>query len=321
MYGHNGPVQLDRPDFFIVGAPKCGTTALAGWLGQHPKVFMPVHKEPYFFGDDLTHRHGRPTRSEYAAIFAPAEADQLTGDASTWALWSTSAATEIHAAKPDARVFIMLRNPVDMMYSLHAEMVWEAEEDVLDFATAVDLDAERAVGRSLPRGIGRPETVRYRSAADFAPQVERYLSTFPREQVHIIVFDDLLADAASVYRRAAEFLGLEPDPGTIVDRRNANKVTRSPAFQRVLLAPPWPISTTMATFRRSPLLHRLRGWLLDANSRVQPRPPLDAGLRQRLTHELRPSVERLETVVSRDLSAWKGAGGAQGARDASVQPN
>lgn len=302
---HNGFVQLDRPDFFIAGAPKCGTTALAGWLAQHPKVFMPVHKEPYFFGDDLTHRHGRPTRREYEAIFAPAAGDQLTGDASTWSLWSTSAAAEIRAARPDARIFIMLRNPVDMMYSLHAEMVWEADEDVLDFATAVDLDVERANGRSLPRGIGRPETVRYRSAADFASQVTRYLSTFPAEQVHIIIFDDLVADAGSVYRGAVEFLGLEPHPGTVIDRRNASKVIRSRALQRVLLAPPWPISATMPTFRRSPLSHRIRGWLLEANSRVQPRPPLDLTLRRRLTNELRPAIERLEALIGRDLSEWK----------------
>jgi hypothetical protein len=301
-------VRLERPDFFIVGAPKCGTTALAAWLGQHPKVFMPAHKEPYFFGDDLTHRHGRPTRTEYEEIFAPAGPGRLTGDASTWSLWSTSAAAEIRAARPEARIFIMLRNPVDMMYSLHAEMVWEAEEDVLDFGTAVDLDADRAHGRSLPQGVGRPETVRYRSAAEFPPQVARYLKVFPPEQIHVIVFDDLMADADSVYRGAVEFLGLEPDPRVTVDRRNANKILRSRTFQRFMLAPPWPISRTMPTFRRVALLHRARAWLLAANSREQPRSPLDPALRRRLSLELRPSVERLEVMIGRDLSRWKDAG-------------
>lgn len=299
-------MQLHRPDFFIVGAPKCGTTALAGWLAQHPNVFMPVHKEPYFFGDDLTHRHGRPTRSEYEAIFAPAARDELTGDASTWSLWSTSAAAEIHSARADARIFIMLRNPIDMMYSLHAEMVWEADEDVLDFATAVELDSERADGGSLPPGVGRPETVRYRSAADFAPQVARYLSIFPAGQVHVIIFDDLVVNAPSVYRGAGEFLGLQPHPGAVLHWRNANKVLRSRALQRFILAPPWPISTTMPTFRRSVLSHRIRAWLLAANSQVLPRPPLDPTLRRRLTDELRPSVERLEALIGRDLSHWKG---------------
>jgi hypothetical protein len=298
-------LDLDRPDFFIVGAPKCGTTALARWLGQHPRIFMPVHKEPYYFGDDLTHRHGRMPRSEYAALFAPARPDQLAGEGSTWYLWSSSAAREIRSARPEGRIIIMLRNPADMMVSLHSEMVWEADEDELDAEAAIDLDATRGLGRSLPAGVGRPETVRYRSAADFAPQVERYLEAFPREQIHVIVFDDLVADASAVYADTVCFLGLEPQPDVNLDRWNSNKVLRSHRFQRLLLAPPWPLSAAMPTFRRSTLLHRLRGRLLELNSREQARPPMDAAFRRRLGREMRPMIERLATLIDRDLSAWK----------------
>lgn len=296
---------MHRPDFLIIGAPKCGTTALADWLGQHPRVFMPVHKEPFFFGHDLTHRHGRMSRAEYRALFAPARPDQLAGEASTWTLWSSCAAEEIRRALPDARIILMLRNPVDMMVSLHAEMVWEAEEDVTDFAEAVDLDEARGRGVRLPAGVGRPETVRYRSAADFAPQVERYLDTFPAEQVHIVLFDDLRADSAAVYRRAVDFLGLEADSAVRLRPRNVSKVVRSRRLQRLILAPPWPLSRAMPTLRRAPTMHRLRAIALSLNSRERPRPPMDPALRNRLTGEMRPSVERLETLIERDLSAWR----------------
>jgi len=301
-----GPMELDRPDFFIVGAPKCGTTTLARSLAEHRRIFMPAHKEPYYFGDDLTHRHGRMSRSEYAALFSPARPDQLAGEASTWSLWSSTAAAEIRSARPDARIIIMLRNPVDMIVSLHSEMVWEAEEDVLDVEAAVALDEDRGVGRGLPAGIGRPETVRYRSAADFAPQVERYLAAFPREQVHVILFDDLVADPSTVHREAVRFLGLDPDSPTL-DRWNANKVVRSRRLQRLLLAPPWPISAAMPTLRRSMPMHRLRDQLLRLNSRERARPPVDAAFRRRLSAELWPMIDRLETLVDRDLSAWKEA--------------
>lgn len=298
-------MTLHRPDFFIAGAPKCGTTALATWLSAHPRIFMPAHKEPFFFGDDLTHRHGRMSRSDYRALFEPARPDQLAGEASTWSLWSRSAAGEIRRELPDARIIIMLRNPVDTMASLHAEMVWEAEEDVTDFATAVDLDEARGEGMALPAGVGRPETVRYRTAAEYAPQVARYLEAFPAEQLHVIVFDDLRADAAAVYRDAVRFLGLDPDPGVRLRPRNANKVVRSRWIQRLLLAPPWPLSRAMPTFRRMPAMHRLRGFALRLNSREQPRPRMDPALRRRLTDQLRPGVERLERLIGRDLSAWK----------------
>ena len=296
---------MERPDFLIVGAPKCGTTAMADWLGQHRRVFMPAHKEPFYFGDDLTHRHGRMSRADYRAMFRETRPDQLAGEASTWSLWSSSAADEIRRELPQARIIIMLRNPVDMMASLHAEMVWEAEEDVADFETAVDLDERRGQGIGLPAGIGRPETVRYRSAADFAPQVERYLARFSPDRVHVVLFDDLRADATAVYRAATAFLGLEPDPAVRLGPRNASKVVRSRRLQRLLLAPPWPLSATMPAFRRVPAMHRLRGAALRLNSREQPRPPMDPALRRRLTDEQRPSVERLEALIGRDLSPWK----------------
>src|SRR5215207_9230182 len=92
------------PDFFIVGAPKCGTTAMYEYLRQHPSIFMPFHKEPLFFGSDLHHRYGRLTEAEYRALFRAARPDQRVGEASAWYLYSTTSAAEIHAAAEDARI-------------------------------------------------------------------------------------------------------------------------------------------------------------------------------------------------------------------------
>ena len=116
-----------RPDFFIVGAPKCGTTALYEYLRQHPAVFMPFHKEPLFFGDDLTRRYGRLTLHDYMRLFKDAKPGQRVGEASAWYLYSRSAAAEIKAYAPDAQIIVMVRNPVDMMYAEHSQVLFNRQ--------------------------------------------------------------------------------------------------------------------------------------------------------------------------------------------------
>jgi hypothetical protein len=115
------------PDFFIVGAFKSGTTALYDYLRLHPQVFMPFHKEPLFFGDDLSRRYGRMTRAQYEALFADAKAGQRVGEASAWYLYSRSAAREIRGASPQAQIIVMLRNPVDVMYAQHSQLLFNLE--------------------------------------------------------------------------------------------------------------------------------------------------------------------------------------------------
>ena len=100
------PPARRYPDFFIVGAPKCGTTALYAYLRQHPQIFMPFHKEPLFFGDDLSHRYGRMSTDEYLALVDGAGDGQRVGEASAWYLYSSSAAEEIKAVIDEAKAAI-----------------------------------------------------------------------------------------------------------------------------------------------------------------------------------------------------------------------
>src|SRR3954468_1950993 len=117
---------MPSPSFFIVGAPKCGTTSLNDYLRQHPRIFIPERKELHYFGSDLTFlKTQRPTREEYLAHFAAAQPQQIAGEASVWYLYSQLAAREIHDFCREAKFIIMLRNPVDMMHSLHSQYLYE----------------------------------------------------------------------------------------------------------------------------------------------------------------------------------------------------
>src|SRR6188472_2624317 len=157
-----------RPDFFIVGAFKSGTTALYDYLGQHPQVFMPFHKEPLFFGDDLTRRYGRMTREQYLSLFADAGNGQRVGEASAWYLYSRCAADEIRGFAPEAQIIVMLRNPVDVMHAQHSQLLFNAAEDITDFAEALAAEPERRRGERLPPGPIRLETLYYRESVRFA---------------------------------------------------------------------------------------------------------------------------------------------------------
>jgi hypothetical protein len=292
------------PDFYIVGAFKSGTTALYDYLRLHPQVFMPFHKEPLFFGDDLTRRYGRMTRAQYEALFADAKAGQRVGEASAWYLYSRSAAREIREASPQAKIIVMLRNPVDVMYAQHSQLLFNVEEDIPDFGEALAAEPARRRSQRLPPGPLRVENLYYRESVQFGEQLQRYIDVFGPDRVKVIVYDDFRDDTPGVYSGVLEFLGVDADFAPPFAVRNPNKRVRSRLLQRLVYQPPGPLLRLVPLIRRFPLAHALRDRMLRVNSSPERRPPMDPELRRRLLTEFTPQIRRLEELIGRDLSAW-----------------
>jgi hypothetical protein len=292
------------PDFFIVGTFKAGTTALYEYLRQHPGIFMPFHKEPMFFGADLGVRYQRMTRDEYLALFRDADPSQLAGEASPWYLYSTSAAREIHDFNPEARIIVMLRNPVDVMYAQHSQLLFNQREELASFEDALAAEADRRAGRRIPAGALRPEALFYRHSVRFADQLRRYVDVFGRQRVHVIVFEDFTADTERAYRDVLEFLGVGTDVPVDLSVHNPNRRVRSAWIQRLVFRPPGPLRSMVPWLRRLPLVHRLRDRVVALNSEPERREPMNPGLRRRLMAELEPEVRELESLIGRDLRAW-----------------
>jgi len=273
-------------------------------LDKHPHVFMSEVKEPMFFGQDLTERYRRMTEDEYLALFRDARDDQRAGEASPWYLYSTSAAREIRDFSPDARIIVMLRNPVDVMYSNHSQLVFNLREDLTDFGEALAAEPDRSAGRRIPADALRPEALLYRHSVRFPEQVSRYLDCFGRDRVHFVVFDDLARDPAGVYRSTLEFLGV--DPTFTIDHtvENANKAPKSKLVQRLMFAPPKPVRSLYGRLRHVPLMHRFRDRIAHSNIESVKRAPMDQALRRQLTEEFAPQVDELGELIGRDLSAW-----------------
>ena len=169
---------MTLPNFFIVGAPQCGTTALHAYLAQHPDVFMSDPKEPHYFGSDLDFRYRRrPNEEQDRSYFTNAGDRSRIGEASVWYLYSECAADEIWEAVPDARIIVMLRDPVEMIPSLHSQFVYNGHED-LPLSEALEAEEDRAAGRRIPPEANFPRGLLYRRVATYAPQLARYLDRF-----------------------------------------------------------------------------------------------------------------------------------------------
>ncbi|HEX5578375.1 MAG TPA: sulfotransferase [Candidatus Limnocylindria bacterium] len=290
-----------RPNFFIVGAPRCGTTALYAYLEQHPDVFMPYHKEPVFFGADLGKRPRSFDREAYLNLFKRGIGRKRRGEATVWYLYSQAAPEEIRAFSPDARIIIMLRNPVDMIYSLHSHQLFTADEEIEAFEEALAAESDRRAGRRIPATTTRPEGLLYRDCGRYASHVRRWLTAFGPDAVKVIIFDDFSADPAGVYRQTLEFLDLDSTFQPEFNVVNRNKGVRS---QRLLALTSSPRFYAATRWLPGPLFHAFRRGLKRLNTRHRSRPPMDPELRRELTAEFAPDVEELGRVIGRDLSRW-----------------
>lgn len=320
---------MKKPNFFIVGAPRCGTTSLYQYLRAHPEIFMPARKEPHFFGSDLDDPRRPRSRAEYLALFAEARLEKRVGEASTSYLYSRQAAREIKEFAPEARIIVMLRNPVDMMYSFYnqAYNFWGARygaaEDLADFESALEAEDERKRGSRLPGNLeavsytGDERTrsyhfLFYRDLARYAAQLQRYLDCFGRDNVHAIIFDDLQKTPAQVYRETCAFLEVAEDYQPDFRVYNSQQRFRSKTVARLLRLVPVPVlgagRNILVRFLGRAASAKLLGLM---HGPARPR-PLESALRGRLQAEFAAEVEQLSALLGRDVTHWcpRGAPGA-----------
>jgi len=300
-------VNTPKPDFFIVGAPKCGTTAMNDYLATHPDIFM-ARKEAHYFGSDLDITFQRMNLDAYLALFAGWQGESRIGEASVWYLYSKRAAAEINAFNPDSRIIIMLRNPVDMLYSNYYQFLYNGNENLPTFEEALAAETERKKGQRLPPDVMLPMSLYYRETAKYTEQVRRYFEVFGRERVHVVIFDDFKKDTALVYKKTLGFLGVDDSFSTNFDVINPNKQVRSTTLRRFLRGHTgWPQAVAVTTARavlprktRRQITSRLKRW----NTVYTERQPLTPATRHQLQIEFLPEVEKLSQLLDRDLTHW-----------------
>jgi len=300
------------PDFFVVGAPRCGTTALCRYLAKHPTICFSRPKETHYFTRIGPQWTPAQLERDYLKRFFPHfhQGHQLVGEGSVSYLYAPEALERILRVNPEARMLVLLRNPIHMLPSYHLRMLYILAEDVEDFPTAWALQGARARGEHIPRTCPDPRLLLYHDVVRFGAQVERLYRLVGRERSLVLLFEDLAADPLRVYRQTLDFLGVAYDGRTAFPRKLPSRRYRYRLLQRLLYSPPKPARAALerAQLRakqhkrpgRKSLLKRLARWnTLDARPAT-----LTPAFRAQLRSSLADDIERLGALLGRDLSHW-----------------
>ncbi|MBS1262025.1 MAG: hypothetical protein MAG453_01363 [Calditrichaeota bacterium] len=235
---------MPLPSFIVVGAAKAGTTALHHYLNAHPAIFMPARKELHYFshrwigeglegpGDQRPWVNLIKTEEDYRRQFEDARTDQVVGEVSpSYLFFHQSIGLMKELLGPDVKVIIMLRDPVDRAVSNYLHLIC-AERETLSFGKALIVEEAR-------KRAGYGDFWRYTEHSRYADQVAAYLDAFPREQVEVILFDDLKRRPEEVMRRVFAFVGVDPEyrPDNLGVVYNKSGRIRNRALHGAVLAP------------------------------------------------------------------------------------
>jgi hypothetical protein len=269
------------PTFLIIGAPKAGTTSLASYLAAHPDVFVAEEKEVHFF--DRQFDRGVDW---YRSRFADAGAARAIGDASPTYMYLDHALDHITETVPDARLVAVLRNPVDRAYS---HFWWErALTERRSFA--------EAVRQEISEGEATPRRRRYLQGGFYLGRLEEVVRRFPREQLLVVVLEDIRNDLDRVYAEVCRHIGVDD-----TYRPEHLGVVENPAYA---LRWPW----LRFAMRRSRAWKRLPGDLAARIDRLNRKDlhynPMDPSLRAELVEHYADANAGLARWLGRDLPGW-----------------
>lgn len=317
----------------IVGAPRCGTTTQSHWLRQHPDVAFPFVKEPHFFSRldvgnmseaDLCERTEREYLDRF--FFAATERQRLGVDGSVSYLYAPEAMGAVLRLWPDSRFIVAVRDPLAMLPSYHARLLVTGDEVLESFADAWDATPDRAAGRRMPRSTIDPRALRYDEVAKFGTYVEQLMAVVGRERLFVSLFDDLVADPETQYRRMCGFLDIQPYDATDFRAQREGRGVKFYSLQRLLMRPPMARQILAGEKYRQriakpgpPLpqhgwkrqLLNVREAVLDWNKAPPRRDPVPLRVQEEIVATLSGEINRLQELIGRDLSHWLKPRGAE----------
>lgn len=295
------------PNFIIVGVAKAGTTSFYHYLSQHPDVFMSTPKEPRFFayladprrftgpGDERVWSRAVTEHDAYRSLFSKAEGARAIGEASVIYLPHRGTAETIARHVPDARIIVLLRDPVERAHSAFLYQRRDAYEMCSTFEEAPAEEPGRIAA-------GWHYGWHYRDQGHYYRNLAPYYEHFGAGKIRVFLTEDLARDPNAMLADAYRFLGVDDSFRPDMRRRhNRSGVPRSRLAQRVLTKP-HPVKEAMKKVVPEEWGHRVIERLLPANLA---RPPLLPETRSELVAGYEDDVRQLERLTGRDLSAWR----------------
>lgn len=299
---------MKKPNFFIIGAPKCGTTALTSYLSCHENIFLTDPKEPHYFSSDMKPYSCCNSLDEYLSLFDNVtDKHKLIGEASVMYLYSEDAIKNLYEFDPTVKLIVALRNPVDYLYSYHSQMLINHDEDVENFKTAWELCEERSELKHIPKTCRINKLLDYKSVGKLGEQVENVLKIFPKEQVFFFLLEDMKNDSLQLYKDILDFLELEYDGKVDFPVVNENKKYRFKYLNKFKNNPPKNLLNTVRFIKKKIGLGNvsLMGKVYERNLKSAKREAIEEELKNEISQYFKDDIEKLSKLINRDLEHWK----------------
>jgi hypothetical protein len=294
------------PDFFLIGAPKAGTTSLHHYLAEHPRLCAASEKEPYYFCSDLGDMSKVVDEKMYTALFRACSPGQLSYESSVWYLYSQEAVPEILSRRSDARFIVLLRNPVDIAISLHGQLLRTLQEDQEEFAAAWALQQVRADGKALPHYCPAPALLQYRRACSLGEQSERLLRHVKADQVLFLDYRHLIDRPQDLYSSVMTFLSVDHDGRDEFPVHNESRVWRSQFLASLMRNPNPTVSKAMMGVKGALNRRGIRPmtWIRPLVTRPGKRPPVTNEVKVQVEKEFAEDIRLLKSVTGIDVGRY-----------------
>ena len=296
---NNNLESIKRPNFFFVGHTRSGTTSLKEELEQHPEIYFYYPKSwqkpngP--FGFESSFKNEEEFLEEFRGV-KEKRVGQKRGDylSCPWA------AERIKKFSPNAKIIMTLRNPIDVMYSLHATMLYrETVEDIEDFGEALKMEEERKKKygyKVIPKKY-HPHML-YRETVRYSQQVKRYFELFGEENVKVTIFDEYIKNKSSILRDILKFLDVDEDFEIKHLNTNAGRKYRSRTIHSAVMTNKFGVRGVLRNIPGSAKIYR------KINNNEFKRKTLEPSLRKSLQYDLKKEIDELSLMLKKDLSYW-----------------
>ena len=284
---------------------------MAKYLSQHPDIFM-AEGEPHFFGSDIAFPDKVSSEKDYLNLFSRSSSEKWMGEKSTWYLYSRTAAEEIKEYNRDARILIQIRNPVDMVYSLHRHLLYNSlytRETIPSFEQALNAQADRMKAFKKAFLLGNKEFMEpffYTQVPLYTEQIKRYVECFGWGRIHVIVYDDLKTNTLDTYKKVLQFLHIDDSFQPTFNVYNKVKGQKSLLFLKSMRKISKQADKIVFLFPHimAAYLQRARTQLIEWNTVSSPQQPMKPHVRKRLQNEFSDEVDKLSNLLDRDLTGW-----------------
>ena len=288
-----------EPNFFIVGAPKCGTTSLAAWLAVHPQVYMSPVKEPYHFATDMGYTNFRDQK-KYLSLFSDVPSEQTAvGEASAGYLYSRSAIKNILDNNSESKFIAIVRNPIEMAQSLHQQFVYDGDETILSFEQAWQAQEMRKKGMNIPKMTREPRFLLYFEACQLGSQIQKMYQMVNKHNRLILVLDDIRDNPRQEWLKIQQFLGIQDDQRIEFPTLNQAKKHKSQNLAKL-----FNLQLRAREFFRIPSFGTGILQKLNTHNIAKKKKVCSPSFHETLVKAFTDEIHLLEQLLYRDCSHW-----------------